>query len=338
MKKKYVFKAYDKRFPVLFAKEKRRIASKLEATSLVEHVGSTAVPNLGGKGIIDIAIIANPENLDMVSNQLQDLGYEFRPQHSTPDRLFFRQDLADAQEGTRRYHIHLMRRGSNEWDAMIAFRDYLRAHPDEANQYATLKKKAAEEADEDGVKYRALKDPMFEKISKAAKRKQFTFKLVDMAHRSLVRHWLTLPHVTEWFYGQGLANTLKHLDEFLKGASEAQYWLAYDQDQPFAFLITSYVGKSDAYARWCTQEGDVITLDMLIGDLRYIGKGLAHLLIREFLVKEFPQVAEVLIDPEATNSRAIHVYQKAGFTLVDEFIPSHSPHPHYMMRLRMTDL
>ena len=77
---------------------------------------------------------------------------------------------------------------------------------------------------------------------------------------------------------------------------------------------------------------------MLIGDLNYLGKGLAHILIREFLLSQFPQVAEVLIDPEASNSRAVHVYQKAGFKILGEFIPSHSPHPHLMMRLSMREL
>lgn len=169
--------------------------------------------------------------------------------------------------------------------------------------------------------------------------KRFRFKTVDAAHRSLVHQWLALPHVTEWFYGEGLASTFKHLDEILNGSTAAQYWIAYDIDHPFAFLITSYVKKpDDLYARWCSQKGEAITLDMLIGDLDYLGQGLAHILIHEFLVSQFPHVAEVLIDPEATNTRAIHVYQKAGFTVVGEFIPTHSPHPHFMMRLAMKDL
>lgn len=169
--------------------------------------------------------------------------------------------------------------------------------------------------------------------------KQFHFKHVDRAHRSLIHAWLKTPHVAEWFYGQGLENTLRHLDAFLKGEAEMQYWLAFDKDRPFAFLITSEVKKpKDAIARWCKEEGDAITLDMLIGDLDYLGKGLSPLVIREFLISQFPRVAEVLIDPEASNSKAVHVYKKAGFEIVGEFIPSHSPHPHYMMRLSMKKL
>ena len=168
---------------------------------------------------------------------------------------------------------------------------------------------------------------------------QFTFKPVEAHNRSLVHSWLIQPHVAKWFYGQGLQNTFRHLDEFLNGSSLSKYWLGYDQDRPFAFLITSTVSKpDDELTPWCVEDGDAITLDMLIGDTNYLGNGLSHILIKEFLISQFPQVNEVLIDPEATNSHAIHIYKKVGFTILGEFIPSHSPHPHYMMRLEMKNL
>ena len=168
---------------------------------------------------------------------------------------------------------------------------------------------------------------------------RFNFKPVDKAHRSLVHSWLKEPHVAQWFYGQGLENTFRHLDEFLQESSCSQYWLAYDKNHPFAFLITSSVCKpTDELTKWCKDAGEAITLDMLIGDTKYLGKGLSHVLIEEFLLSQFPQVSEVLIDPEATNSHAIHIYKKVGFKVVGEFIPSHSPHPHYMMHLDMKKL
>lgn len=172
-----------------------------------------------------------------------------------------------------------------------------------------------------------------------AKPFRFNFKPVDPAHRSLVHHWLILPHAAEWFYGQGLQNTINHLDDFLNGKSAGQYWLGFDGDHPFAFLITSNVEKpTDELSCWCSEDGSAITLDILIGDTSYLGKGLGSILIKEFLLSQFPHVSEVLIDPEATNQRAVHVYQKAGFKILSEFIPSHSPHPHYMMHLKMKEL
>lgn len=162
--KKYVFKPYNENFPEFFDNEKKRIAALLESDAVIEHIGSTAVPGLGGKGIIDIAITVKKENLSKVSQQLQNLGYEFRPTFSTPDRLYFIIYLPDPGEGTRRYHIHLTYPENNEWKRLLGFRDYLRHHPQEVQEYAEMKRTAALEANQEGERYRKLKEPIFEKI------------------------------------------------------------------------------------------------------------------------------------------------------------------------------
>jgi len=114
---------------------------------------------------------------------------------------------------------------------------------------------------------------------------RFHFEPVDKARRSLVHTWLGSPHVAKWFYGQGLQNTLNHLDDFLNGDIKGQYWLGYDENRPFAFLITSSVKKpNDELTKWCAKEGEAITLDLLIGDVDYLGKGLSHIVIQEFLL------------------------------------------------------
>ena len=61
-------------------------------------------------------------------------------------------------------------------------------------------------------------------------------------------------------------------------------------------------------------------------------------MIQEFLISHFPKMKKVLIDPEASNERAIHVYQKAGFKIIGEFIASWHPVPHYQMELYMDEL
>jgi GrpB-like predicted nucleotidyltransferase (UPF0157 family) len=162
--KKYVFKPYSKAFPILFDKEKRRLTSHLKGNLKIEHVGSTAVSKLGGKGIIDIAIAVDKKEMDAISKQLQELGYEFRPNYSTPDRLYFIIYLPDPEEGERRYHIHLTYPESQDWKDLIFLRDYLRSHPEEAKKYGELKEKAASESNEVGEKYRMLKDPMIRQI------------------------------------------------------------------------------------------------------------------------------------------------------------------------------
>jgi GrpB-like predicted nucleotidyltransferase (UPF0157 family) len=162
--KKYAFKPHSKVFPRLFDKEKERITSHIKRELAIEHVGSTAVPHLGGKGIIDIAIAVDRKEMDFISKCLQELGYEFRPSFSTHDRFYFKADLPDPEEGVRRYHIHLTYPESQDWQDLIFFRDYLRSHHEEAKKYAELKEKAIIASNGDKEKYRMLKDPLIKKI------------------------------------------------------------------------------------------------------------------------------------------------------------------------------
>jgi RimJ/RimL family protein N-acetyltransferase len=154
----------------------------------------------------------------------------------------------------------------------------------------------------------------------------FHFEPVKASQRTLIHDWLKQTHIKEWIHGVGLQNTLNGLEEFFRGESNTTYWIGYDNDIPFAFLITSPEGD------------DATTLDLFICDLNYLGKGIAVLMIQEFLISHFSNMNKVLIDPEATNKRAIHVYQKAGFRIVGEFIASWHPVPHYQMELYMKDL
>lgn len=146
------------------------------------------------------------------------------------------------------------------------------------------------------------------------------------SQRALLHRWFEQKHILEWMHGAGLQNTLNGLEKFFQGASSTTYWIGYDDKTPFAFLITSPEGE------------DAITLDLFICDLNYLGKGLAVPMIHQFLKTHFSHVRRVLIDPEQTNSRAIHVYQKAGFKIIGEFIASWHPVPHYQMELYTKDV
>jgi RimJ/RimL family protein N-acetyltransferase len=155
---------------------------------------------------------------------------------------------------------------------------------------------------------------------------EFHFSPAESSQISLIHGWLQQDHIKEWIHGAGLQNTLNGLEKFFRGESTTTYWIGYHKGSPFAFLITSPEG--------C----DATTLDLFICDLNYLGKGLAVPMIREFLTSQFPNVKKVLIDPEATNKRAIHVYQKAGFKIIGEFIASWHPVPHYQMELYIENL
>ncbi len=154
----------------------------------------------------------------------------------------------------------------------------------------------------------------------------FHFSHAQKNQKQLIHEWLAQKYIREWIHGAGLNHTLSGLENFFHGVSDTTYWIGYDYNIPFAFLITSF------------DSTDTITLDLFICDPDYLGKGLAAHMIRDFLLSQFPNVKKVLIDPEATNTRAIHVYEKVGFKIIGEFIASWHPVPHYQMSLEMKDL
>ncbi|MDE3048147.1 MAG: GNAT family N-acetyltransferase, partial [Verrucomicrobiota bacterium] len=154
----------------------------------------------------------------------------------------------------------------------------------------------------------------------------FHFSHAQPSQRSLLHQWFEQQHIKKWMHGAGLQSTLNGLEQFFRGESSTTYWIGYDQETPFAFLITSPEGE------------EATTLDLFICDINYLGKGLAVPMVKEFLITHFPHVKKVFIDPEATNTRAIHVYQKIGFKITGEFIAKWHPVPHYQMELRMQDL
>jgi RimJ/RimL family protein N-acetyltransferase len=165
------------------------------------------------------------------------------------------------------------------------------------------------------------------------------FALAKPKDRAMIEGWVKRPHIAQWLHGQGLENTLSSMIQFFEGHSEFQHWIAYDGHMPFGYLLTSDVDQSDERVSSIDFSGSkAITLDVFICEEDYLGKGVGTGMIKEFLIAQFPDVSDVLIDPEVVNSTAVHVYEKIGFRIVETFIASWHPVPHYLMHLRYEDL
>ena len=132
---------YDPRWTALFEQCKASLHQALGPDVLeVHHVGSTAVPGLCAKPILDIlASISDFDRGPSLVPALQELGYEYRPDNGIPDRLYFRL----LQGTTRTHHLSLAERSSNHHRATLAFRDALRADPQVLSEYAELKLRLA---------------------------------------------------------------------------------------------------------------------------------------------------------------------------------------------------
>lgn len=161
----YVFKPYNPIFPKLFEAEKERLRILLGDEPQIEHVGSTAVGNLGGKGIIDIYVATSKDNLEKVSEKLTQAGYRLIEEDPTQIRhVTHVADLPDPVEDQRRYHIHLGTLDNENFKRMIVFRDYLRNHPKDLKKYAEIKQTAADLANNNRDEYLRIKGPIIEEI------------------------------------------------------------------------------------------------------------------------------------------------------------------------------
>jgi GrpB-like predicted nucleotidyltransferase (UPF0157 family) len=147
---------HDPRWPLLAQQELRRVADALGDSAVrLEHVGSTSVPGLGAKPIIDMQVsVADIERLDDYVGPLEALGYLFAPDPAFPDYHYF----AKPHPRPRSHHLHVCQAGSHQEIRHVAVRDFLRAHPAEAARYEELKRTLVREHPEDRLAYVAGKD------------------------------------------------------------------------------------------------------------------------------------------------------------------------------------
>jgi GrpB-like predicted nucleotidyltransferase (UPF0157 family) len=135
---------YNLVWQLLFQEEVTRIGKVLDTTFItrIEHFGSTSVPGLAAKPIIDLLIGVRSlfTAKQLVISPLESLGYAYWRDNPDPQRMFFVKGL--PPNSPRTHHIHMVEPDSILWERLL-FRDYLRQHPDEAKNYAQLKRQLA---------------------------------------------------------------------------------------------------------------------------------------------------------------------------------------------------
>jgi GrpB-like predicted nucleotidyltransferase (UPF0157 family) len=162
---KYKFRPYNLKFLALYYREKAKL-KKILPTAKIDHVGSTAVPELGGKGLIDILITVKKKDIAKTKKSLEKNNYKYK-HIKDKERLFFQKDYKYKGK-VRRVHIHLTFHNSYTWKSHIALRDYLRKYKKEAREYAKIKKQAVSAAKGEGKVYRKYKDNFLKKLTKKA--------------------------------------------------------------------------------------------------------------------------------------------------------------------------
>ena len=133
----------------LFESEADLLRAALGENALcIEHCGSTSIPGMAAKPIIDImvAVVSLTQAVELIP-AVESLGYIYRPDDTIPERIFFAKESAPE---VRTHHLNLVQQDSKFWTNQLAFRDYLRTHAQVAVAYVDLKMSLAEKATQTG--------------------------------------------------------------------------------------------------------------------------------------------------------------------------------------------
>lgn len=161
---KIVIVDYDPRWPELFQQEAARIRGALGGRALqIEHTGSTSVPELAAKPIIDmVLVVADSADESSYVPDLEKAGYILRIRDADwhEHRMFKGSD--------REVHLHVFTAGCPEIERVVMFRDWLRTHPDDRDLYAGTKRALAQQEWKYGQNYADAKTPVIQEILRRA--------------------------------------------------------------------------------------------------------------------------------------------------------------------------
>jgi len=150
--------AYNPRWPLLFENEAKRIMQALgDNCQTVHHIGSTSIPGLPAKPIIDmLPVVKNILAVDQATGAMESLGYVSKGEHGIVFRHFFQKN--------QHYNVHVYEENDPEISRYLKFRDWMRTHELDAQAYARLKQELAKKFPTDILQYCLGKDSFVAQI------------------------------------------------------------------------------------------------------------------------------------------------------------------------------
>lgn len=159
--------SHDALWAGLFAAESSALAAVFGSRAIeIQHVGSTSIPGLPAKPIIDILVVVDDiRQVDLLNPAMIALGYELQGEYGIAGRRFF----TKGGDLERSHQVHVFQHDHPEVRAMLDFRDYLRAHPGEVIAYGRLKERLARLHRDDIIAYNAGKDAFVKEMIRKAR-------------------------------------------------------------------------------------------------------------------------------------------------------------------------
>ncbi|SEJ70780.1 GrpB domain, predicted nucleotidyltransferase, UPF0157 family [Bhargavaea ginsengi] len=160
--------AYRREWATEFKETARKLKKILgENLTDIHHIGSTSIPGMAAKPVIDILVeVRDIGELETFNHQMELEGFVARGEHGVPGRRYF----VRAEGNVHTHHVHMFANGSDQVKRHLAFRDYLRKHPVEAERYRSLKMRIAEEGVKDVKLYQERKAPLIRELQESAEK------------------------------------------------------------------------------------------------------------------------------------------------------------------------
>ncbi|HEY4483328.1 MAG TPA: GrpB family protein [Candidatus Paceibacterota bacterium] len=160
--------SHNKSWAKLFEAEKKRLQKILgKDAHAIEHIGSTSVPGLAAKPVIDISVgLADFKRGRAIIKKMTKAGYAHRPNWGRPDQHIL---FAKGNDKSRTHYLHFIKFRGVTWKKDLLFRDYLRSHPVVARQYGELKNKLAKLYPNDRGLYTTAKTSFITKVLEQAR-------------------------------------------------------------------------------------------------------------------------------------------------------------------------
>jgi GrpB-like predicted nucleotidyltransferase (UPF0157 family) len=162
---------YDPQWPAMFEAERLRIQQKLgHLVREIHHVGSTAVLGIKAKPEIDLLIVVNSiSEINAINSSMAELGYDVRGECGIEGRHYYSKNSQSA----RTHKAHVCEISHSNVARQIAFRDYMRDHPKDAEEYAVLKMRLAKSNSKGMAEYLEGKQSYIERITNMALRQGY---------------------------------------------------------------------------------------------------------------------------------------------------------------------
>lgn len=176
-----------------------------------------------------------------------------------------------------------------------------------------------------------------------------TFRKCLLSDEKLLKQWFNRPHAQEFW--DTTPEMWENVESYLHGKKILfDYWLGDYEGKPFCLVITSDAAEpapgetvtEDHTTKWQEAKGITLTVDFMIGEEVFLGKGLAAVALKKFAEAQDSSVSALLIDPDVNNEKAVRAYERAGFVKVCTFSRKKNcfgveqpDHQNYLMKMKL---